>query len=377
MKFEYLNKKLAIIGAGYLQKPLVLKAKELGLEVHCFAWEEGAVCKPLADCFYPISTTDKNAILKECLKINIDGITTIATDIAVPSVNFVAQQMGLIGNGDCNSLVLTNKYRMRQVFDRNQIRLPKFVRINESSPVFKEDSFRYPLIVKPVDRSGSRGVKKVDESSGLELAIKTAQKESFVNDCIVEEYIEGDEVSVEAISWKGKHYVLAITDKETTGSPYFVEVAHHQPSRLPQKIQSNIIQETEKCLTALGVKNGASHSEFRIDPKGDVFVIEVGARMGGDFIGSDLVELSTGYDFLKGVIDVSLGYFTTPKKTYNKCSGVYFLSKERSHLQPEITSGTEKYIVKAQMTNPEIRCLTCSDDRSGYLIYQDSHKVIL
>ena len=117
---------------------------------------------------------------------------------------------------------------------------------------------------------------------------------------------------MEFISYQGKHYPLQITDKVTTGAPHFVELEHHQPADLTLEQYSEIYRLTTKALDALGVTNGASHSEYRITEKGKIYVMEIGARMGGDFIGSHLVQLSTGYDFLRGVIEVALGEFTPP-----------------------------------------------------------------
>lgn len=366
-------KKLAIIGASYLQMPLVLKAKEMGLETHCFAWEEGAVCKSVADFFYPISILEKENILDICRKIKIDGITSIASDAAVPTICYVASQLGLISNNYEDALVMTDKFEMRNRFIQYKVSCPKFTFASEA---FSVEGFRCPLIVKPTDRSGSRGVMKVSDRSQLQDAINRAKKESFSNQAIVEEFISGVEVSVEAISWKGKHYILTITDKVTTGSPCFVELEHHQPSQLSKDIQLKIKDETIKALNAINVKYGASHSEFKITETGEVVVIEVGARMGGDFIGSDLVMLSTGYDFLKGVIEVALNEFNVPILNYKSHSGVYFLSKEAEYIKPYIVNyKLYPQIVKVEITNEELKNITCSADRSGYLIYQSDKKL--
>ena len=99
-------KKLAIIGASYLQQPLVEKCKELGVYSICFAWEEGAVCKDVCDKFYPISTVDKEAILKVCQEEKIDGITTIASDVATLTVSYVAEKMGLPQTGPYESVCI-------------------------------------------------------------------------------------------------------------------------------------------------------------------------------------------------------------------------------------------------------------------------------
>jgi biotin carboxylase len=370
-------KKIAIIGASYLQMPLVLKSRELGLQSHCFAWGKGAICKPFVDNFYPVSTIDKEQILSLCKKINIDGIVSIASDVAVPTVNYVASNLKLIGNSYSDSEAVTNKFYMRKRFKQNDVTSPQFIRVNKDFILTNEVNLEYPLIVKPVDRSGSRGVQKVTTPCDLSGAIYRARKESFINECIIEEYVEGVEVSVESISWEGKHFVLAITDKETTREPYFVEIAHHQPSLLNADIQENIKIETIKALNALHVYYGASHSEFIITPGGNIFVTEVGARMGGDFIGSDLVYLSTGYDLVKAVLEVALGTFNIPTLKHKKYAGVYFLSSEREIVKNIIENRTLPQIVRAELTDNELRPLKCSADRSGYFIYQSSEKLIL
>jgi len=365
-------KKLAIIGASYLQMPLVQKAKDMGIETHCFAWEEGAVCKEISDFFYPVSILEKDRILEICRQVHIDGITTIASDAAVPTVCFIAGEMGLTGNSFEDALVSTDKYLMRKRFAEFSVSSPRFVIADDH---FSVNGFRFPVIVKPTDRSGSRGVKKIDSNADLQVAVKRAQKESFTHQAIIEEYITGSEVSVESITWKGTHYILAITDKITTEEPYFVELEHHQPSRLSVQIQEKIMSETLKALSALNILYGASHSEFKITPYGNVYAIEVGARMGGDFIGSHLVQLSTGYDFVKGVIDISLGHFVEPVLNQHKCSGVYFLCKETEYLLPVIQKAkTYSQIVHAEITDNKLNKIQCSADRSGYLIYQsDNH----
>ncbi len=368
-------KKLAIIGASYLQEPLVLKAKEMGVETHCFAWEDGATCKQLVDYFYPISILEKELILEKCVEIGIDGITSIASDSAVPTICFVAEKLGLISNSYNSALVATNKFEMRRRFSDFDVNSPQYIIANNDYSLV---GFRYPLIVKPTDRSGSRGVMKVVQKDDIEAAVKRAQLESFSNQVIIEEFIDGSEISVESISWNGIHHILAITDKITTGEPYFVELEHHQPTQLNTEIQEKVIIETQKALTALDIKFGASHAEFKITESGSVFAIEVGARMGGDFIGSNLVQLSTGYDFVQGVIDIALGSFEIPVLKENKYSGVYFLSKETENIKDYILNSEQNtQIISSDISDKELHTSQCSADRSGYLIYQSNMKMNL
>lgn len=368
-------KKIAIIGGSYLQLPAVQKAKELGYEVHCFSWADGAVCAEVADYFYPISIIEKDDILEKCREIGIDGITTIASDVAVLTVNYVAEQLGLIGNLDKYSVTVTNKYEMRQCFVENSVPSPHFIITNEIDK-YDIEGFRFPLIVKPTDRSGSRGVEKVNDPVQLEKAIVRAKAESFCHAAIIEEYVTGREVSVESISFEGKHHVLQITDKVTTGAPYFVELEHHQPSSLSDDIQIRIREIVVKALDALHIQYGASHSELKITDEGDIRVIEIGARMGGDFIGSNLVQLSTGYDFLGTTIQVAMGEFIEPQITEHSYSGVYFLSKETANLKTVIENWKDySEIVEAEITDSELRNIECSADRSGYLIYKSDKKL--
>lgn len=373
-EFENNLKKLAIIGASYLQLPLVEKAKQMGIETHCFAWSEGAVCKQFADYFYPISILEKEVILEKCLEININGITTIATDMAVPTICYVAEKMNLVSNSFISSLASTNKVEMRKAFQKGNCSIPKFIEAKDGR--VNIEGFKYPLIVKPLDRSGSRGVTKVIFENELLKAINYAINESFCKKAIVEEFIEGEEVSVETISINGEHTVLAITDKITTGAPHFVELAHHQPSRLSKEIQEKIKTETIKCLNALDINFGAGHSEFKITSSGDVYIIEVGARMGGDFIGSHLVQLSTGYDFLEGVINIALGKFETPILKSNNFSGVYFLCNETKQILPYFRQVNE-FDIQKEIQNTTLQNITNSNERSGYLIYKANKKIEL
>lgn len=373
-------KTLAIIGASYLQRPLVEKAKEMGLRTICFAWAEGAVCSDIADVFYPISIVEKEQILEVCKQEHIDGICTIASDVAAPTVAYVAEQMGLIGNTYEASLRANNKWLMRQAFTLADVPCPQYMCVTNATMDMNaiQANVSLPLIVKPSDRSGSLAVNKITDWVQLPSAIQDAQSASFKNEAMVEEFIEGREISVEFISYKGKHYPLQITDKVTTGAPHFVELEHHQPSTLSDAMYATIYAITERALDALGITNGASHTEYKITNDGQVYIMELGARMGGDFIGSDLVQLSTGYDFLRGVIEVALGEFNEPLFLRKSNAGVYFLSAETENIEHYIKNVNQySWIVKASQTDSTLRNVKCSSDRSGYVVYQEKMKVII
>ncbi len=300
-------KKLVVIGANDFQNQLILKAKSLGFETHVFAWEEGAVGKENADYFYPISIVEKDEILEQCKIIKPDGVCSIASDLAAITVNYIAEKLGLPCNATKYTQIQTNKYAMRKALTQAGIPCPKFALADADFDSEALKDFRFPVIVKPTDRSGSRNIMKLESLDGIEKAIKDACETSFEHRAIIEEYIDGNEYSMETISSKGVHHYLATTKKYTTGAPRFIETGHKQPCDLDDETNKKAIDTIMKALNALHIENSAGHSEFKVSDDGSINIIEIGARMGGDCIGSDLVCLSTGYDFVKMVIDVATG----------------------------------------------------------------------
>ena len=336
------NKRLVIIGANQFQLPLIIKANLLGYETHVFAWEDGAVGAEYADYFYPISIIEKEQILEECLKIKPIGVVTIGSDLAYITVNYLSRNLGLVANPDQTEIIATNKHEMRKALERNNIVVPYYKAICEpktSKLNFTKDidelvDVGFPLIVKPTDRSGSRAVSYVETREDLEQAVSLAQKLSFEKCALVESVLVGDEYSCETISFNGKHNILQTTRKFTTNQPNFIEIAHAQPVCLESKVLNRITEIVKYSLDALNIKNGASHTEFRLDNNDNPHIIEIGARMGGDFIGSDLVSNSTFHDYLAMVIQVAVGDFPNAKSEHSSIySAVRFAFNEKDCLR--------------------------------------------
>ena len=195
---------------------------------------------------------------------------------------------------------------MRQAFEANGDPSPRSIQVDDNTDL-STLQLTYPVIVKPTDRSGSRGIFKLESYEGLEDAVKSALSESFEKKVLIEEYAEGQEYSVEGISFHGNHHILSMTLKYTTGAPHFIETGHMEPAPVSEDVYNKVVDVIAHALDTLEVKNSASHSEIKIDENGNIKIIEIGARMGGDCIGSDLVKYSTGIDYLKAVIDVACG----------------------------------------------------------------------
>ena len=369
-----MKERIAVIGANEPLIPFYRQAKALGYEVIGLAIEKGAVCKKYCDRFYPVSFADKDDVVEVCRKEKVDGIISFSLESALPTVVYVANKLGLVSNSEESIKLTQSKYAQRQALEKAGIPVPKYYLIESRVDLNKVDC-RFPVIVKPVDSGGSQGVCKVVDKAKLEEAYNYAISFSRTSKAIIEEYIDGREFSVEYISHQGKHYILQITDKITSGAPHFVEMQHHQPADIPATVWDRIKAIVADALTALKIENSASHTEIKWNSNDELFIIETGARMGGDYISSDLVRLSTGYDFVEGAIKLAIGKFEVPIFPYSMYSGVYFYSK----LAPEvgkIIKHHDRYpeIVEWEYSDEPLMDVKSNADRRGYFLYQNSQK---
>jgi biotin carboxylase len=364
------KKKLAIIGAALFQEPAIIKAKEMGLETHVFAWATGDRGEELADYFYPVSIRERDEILRICREIGIDGIVSIASDLAMETVNYVAAEMGLPGNSLEATRISTNKHWMRKAFEENGDPSPRSIMVDMATDPSKID-LEFPLIVKPTDRSGSRGVHKVYNVRKLRDAVFKAREYSFEKKVVVEEFVEGDEYSIEYISYQGQHWFLSATQKLTTGAPYFIETGHREPAPLSDEVIEKIKAISEHALDTLQLREGAAHIELKVNGD-DIKLIEIGGRMGGDFIGSDLVYLSTGYDFVKAVIEVALGVQPEiPDIRERHLAGVDFIfNEEDAAAFEQFKKDFDGTILRSHVDSDFSESVTDSSNRHGYYIWK-------
>lgn len=365
-------KKIAIIGANEAINNLIISAKKKGYETHVFAWECGDIGEKSADFFYPISIDDKDAILRKCHEINPDGVATITSDFAAETANYVARNLGLICNPEITELAARNKYVMRQKLKEAELYTPNFIKVYDHNTNI--DGLSFPVIVKPTDRWSSKGITRVNSYEELKDAIRTAVDESLENAAIVEEFMEGPEFSCECISINGEHHVLAFTQKFTTDFPHYIETGHNQPADIDENVRQKLIPEIKKALDALNIKNGASHTEFRLLENNTLGIVEIGARMGGGCIGTDLVKLSTGLDFVGMVADIACGnepdfsLKTTPKAARIR----FILSKEDLDIMNKfVTDHPDSIIRISHIENVTSHKVVDGNSRFGYYIYTE------
>lgn len=234
----------------------------------------------------------------------------------------------------------------------------------------------YKCIAKPADGSGSRGVVLIEEDCNMDATYEYSIQFSRCGQLVVEEYMEGPEVSVETIALHGSVHVIQITDKLTTGAPYFVEMGHSQPSQLSDDIIEKIKEVAIAANKAIGIRSGPSHTEIKITKTGPK-IVEIGARLGGDCIATHLVPLSTGVDMVESSIKIALGEIPELKQRWSKGSAIRYL-ETKTGIVKDITGidVAEKMPGVIQVSiihgiGTHVSEIRNSNDRAGFVIGQD------
>lgn len=376
-----MSKKIMILGASILQLPAIQKAVEMGLEVIAVDMNPDAVGFKVPGVFREvISTIDIDAIVEAAKKHKIDGIMTLATDMPMRSVAAVAKEMGLNGIDAETALKATNKAEMRKALQDARVPIPKFFKVSSEDEYMEAvKHFNVPFIVKPADSSGSRGIFEVKDITN-ERVIKEAYRYCYpysrVGDVVVEEYMQGPEVSVETISIDGVCHVIQITDKLTTGAPHYVEMGHSQPTQLSKEVSDKIADVAKAANKAIGIVNGPSHTEIIVTSEGPK-IVEIGARLGGDNINTHLVPLSTGINIVECCIKIALGEKPDIKPKLNKGAAIRYFDQHAGVIKSIDGIEEAKKIKGVQQISivhgagEEISEVTSSGARMGFVIAQD------
>ena len=305
-------KKLLVLAAGILQIPVIKKAREMGYYVIAADGNPAAVGLPLADKAIVANITDEEVMLRIAREEQIDGVIHPCSEVSMNVMGRINDKLGLSGISRDTAIRATNKHLMRQAFEQGGAPSPKSFCTNNADEVwsiFVNELSHNTAILKPSRNSGSRGVAKISRQTSREdfaSLFERAMNESRDRSVMIEQFIEGPEFSVEIIVWQGESYVLTVTDKKTTEAPYFVELGHNQPSVFPKEMQAKLKDAAVAGVKALGLDNCAAHAELKL-MDGEPYLMEIGARLGGDFISTELTHLSTGVDMVAAAIDVALG----------------------------------------------------------------------
>lgn len=367
------TKKIAIIGSSVGQKGLFYSAKKKGIITIAFSVPGQNDYSHLADKHFAISIDDVDRIVDICSQEGIDGIVSNGSDFTAKYANEIAYKLNL----PCN-----NPSDFERASDKNFVR-EKTNSIRNLTPIahclYQEGLIpNFPCIVKPLTSGGKNGLSIAYDISSFKDAIGYAQ--DMCNcDIMIEDFIVGTELSVEVLSYKGNHYVIQTCEAETSGQPHFVEVAHHLPANISEEARRKIKCIVPEILDAIKFRNGATDVEMIVDENDNIYLIEVNLRGAGGNITNDLVPLSTGYDYLGGLIDISMGDFNPPESLKNLYVGDYYLCKQTKGLLPLFETSSEcNWLVRNTVKDLDVNNLKevrTNGDREGYIIYKCDHRI--
>ena len=320
----YQDKKAVLIfGVGPLQQSIINRAKKMGLYTVGIDLCEDATCRGDVDAFEVVGGQDYEGTCAVVDKYSIDAIVTAATDKPLVMMARIAEKYGFPFYSVETAQWSTDKFQMKQRFELGDVPHAKG-RLVKS--VDETDDMVYPVIVKPRDNSGSRGVKLCRTKEELEQSMAEALEYSKLDSVLVEEFIEGPEYSIEGLHYDGKSEVIQFTEKKTTEFPYNVELGHIQPANISEENKQKIREIVVMIGKALKFENCPSHTELKINERG-IFVIETSPRLGGDYITSTLTPLSTGINMEDQLLHIALGEnVDTQSGRVEKASGVCFLN---------------------------------------------------
>jgi len=301
---------LMVLGAGVCQVPIIRKAQRMGFEVIAVSVGGDYPGMSIADRSYEVDVRDKEKILEIAVEVGIRGIVTDQTDIPVPTVAYVAEHLGLPGiTYDC-ACNFTNKYLMRSHSEKIGVPVPRFARASSAKEARNAASaLTLPIVVKPVDSQGSRGVTVVDDLSGLDDVVNAALAFSASTTLILEEYCEGSEVVVQGFVSDHRLTNLVIGDRVYFDIPnLFIPKQTLFPSLLAEDLKKKIFDINTCLVESLAPQFGITHSEYLVNQRtGDIRLVETAIRGGGVFISSDLIPLACGVDVNDLIIRLATG----------------------------------------------------------------------
>lgn len=328
-------KKILFLGAAHTQIPPILYAKMKGYKVYTVDNRPENPGHALADKSFNISTINADAILSLSKKLGIDAIIAYASDPAAPTAAFVSEALNLIGNPPQSVDVLTNKSKFRQFLDDNGFFSPKSLQFNElnKAEAFAK-SLTFPLFVKPVDSSGSKGVSKIANINLLPAAFDKAIKFSISNHVILEEQIPRATRQIDSDIFMSDGEIIFWVWGDQRQDPVCHEhapIAISFPSQLDQSIQLKAKSVVENILSKLNFRTGAFNVEYLVDEHENIWIIEIGPRNGGNLI-PEVIHLSTGANMIEWTVEAALGN-QIPK--FSQIENFQFASSYLIHAQSD------------------------------------------
>lgn len=297
-------KKLMILGAGIYQLPAIKCAKQLGHKVITVDYYPFNIGHRFSDHYENISTVDCERVFFAAQKHKIDGIMTIASDVAVPTVAYVASKLDLSSITPEQATIMSSKIKSREFLHSKRLPAPLFkevTNLDEATKFFNE--IGPPLFIKPSDRSGSKGVGIINSLVDLYQKFPKAQSASLEGLVCLETFLEGTEVGCEAFCFNGVPKLIVITNKKLTKD--FVVCGHSLPCNLSPEVVEQIKTAVRNVSMALDVQLGPVNLDIIVTENGP-YIIDIGARLGGNGL-PIIVGYSTGIDTIKLAVKIALG----------------------------------------------------------------------
>ena len=305
-------KKLMLLGGIRYLLPVIEAAHKQGYYVITADYLPDNIAHQYSDEYVNVSIVDKEAVLKVAREKEIDGIMSFGVDPGVVAASYVQNQMGLPSFGPFESVeILQNKDKFRAFLTQHGFNVPWAFGFSTIEDAWEnKDKFAYPLIVKPTDSAGSKGVRRVDEEQELLSALQYAQEHSIKGNIIVEEFIEKEGCSSDSdcFSVDGELKIATFSaqrfDENAAGT--FVPAAYSWPSTMSMQQESELRSELQRLLSLLHMQTSIYNVETRIGKNGKPYIMEVSPRGGGNRL-AEMVRYSTGMDMITAAVRAAVG----------------------------------------------------------------------
>ncbi|MGK5093309.1 ATP-grasp domain-containing protein [Deltaproteobacteria bacterium TL4] len=313
-----MKKKVLVIGAGLAQVDAIVRAKELGYFVLASDGSPHAPGLPIAHESCVLDVKDVAGNLAWAEESKVDGVISYASDITLPTVLEIRERLKLPGLSRHPMEVSLDKSLQRTIFEQAGLAQPKFKIIQHPEELHTAaQSLNWPIVIKPVDNSGSRGVAVVKNKNELESLYQTAYRQSKKGLVLIEEFMEGTELTVEGFSVKGQHHILAISDKFKPEGPYRVATQLAFPANISSEMKQAVKDLMTQAYQAMGVDNAPTHSEVIMTQDGPK-IVETACRGGGFYLFTRVVPSASGYDLMANWTRLCLGDPVEPVTCYER-----------------------------------------------------------
>lgn len=336
-------KKLMILGGSRYALPVIKAAHELGIYVITCDYLPDNVAHKFSDEYCNVSIIDKEKTLEAAQRLNIDGIMSFACDPGVITAAYVAEQMGLPNVGPYESVcILQNKGKFRRFLEENGFTVPTAKSYKKIEDALKEvEIFHWPVIVKPTDSAGSKGVTRVDDPKDLEKSIHYALAYSHSDEFIVEDFItqHGYSSDTDSFSVDGELKFVSFDCQRfdhNAKNPY-TPAAYSWPSSMTSEHQEELKNEIQRLLKLLGMKTAVYNIETREGTNGKAYIMELSPRGGGNRL-AECLRYATGVDMITNMVKYSVGLSVDEitQKPYNGCWAEIILHSDEPGIFKEL-----------------------------------------